>query len=465
MGSKRPAPRSPLNTPIKRPRLSGGSALAEGIPQARYRPHPDCRSGINFHSVPYPLDLLPYQSWCALHFRKLGPSGALEIQCPICAAPQPASTHHQKLFLVAERLLFDPERTPVAARQNNEEANWEVNFQLGILDPFVEDLEGHIPGGKRSRVKRCYPFETEFEMGAVLKLIEKGGVLTQSNWAVWRDMIDHLPLDGPIDAKSNGKKQSQAGRLSKADALPIVANNGDSTTDRTDLSWVSQLEEEDVAESHDHLHYLKPVLLKMNHAMAVHQAAGTIPPLSLIPSRKLIEDDIEGVGDIIRRSEGLKGSRDNSGTGPEEMRTLEDINVNSLLTPTSTPNPAKPTTSTSFPPTPPSSFPETALSAPPPPSNRHYTDPPPASASTSPSHLPTSSTLSSLYSSLDLLERTSPTATRFLEAYAEFLRWDMCGCCWFQEMIHKPDGVGELCGAALGKRPEWRVRSLVRETR
>jgi hypothetical protein len=353
--------------------------------------------------------------------------------------------------LVAERLLFDLEGTPVTARQNNEEANWEVNFQLGILDPSVEDLEGHVPGGKRSRVKRCYPFETEFEMDAVMKLLEKGGALTQANWTVWRSMVDCLPLDSSVDAKSSGR-EPQATQL----------NCGDPTVNRTDLSWVSQLEEEDIVESRDHLHYLKQVLQKKNHAIAVHQAAGTTPPLSLTHSRKLIEDDIKEVEDIIRASEELKRKRNDGSAVFKEKRTLEDANFNSLSTPTSTPNLTIATTSTSFLPTPPaSSLPETVPSAPPPPSNHGSADFTPASTPTAPTHLPTLPTLSSLYSLLDLLERTSPTAIRFLEAYAEFLRWDMCSRCWFREMVEKPGEGGGSFGLASEK-PDWGARSLVR---
>ncbi|KAI9776145.1 MAG: hypothetical protein M1839_000561 [Geoglossum umbratile] len=477
MGFKRSALHTLLDPPTKRPRPSGELAPAIGIPQARHHPHPDCRSGTNFHSVPYPLNLLPYQSWCALHFRKPGPSGALEIQCPVCATPQPASAHHQKLFLVAERLLFDLERTPTAVRQKNEEANWGVNFQLGILDPFVEDLQGHISGGKHSRAKRCYPFENELEMGAVMSLIEKGGVLTQSNWIVWKGMIDQLPLDGTDDLKPDEQNQPQASQWRKTETPTMATDSEILTTGPTEnLSWVSELEEEDIAESHDHLLYLKQILQEKDHALAMHQAAGTTPPLSLTQSHRLIKDDIKETEDIIRAREELE-SRKDSGVDPRNRRALGNVNINSLLAPTlgSNSNPTKPTIPT-FPPTPISSpLLDKGLSTPPSSLSYHPLDlrSQATLTSTPPNRLPTISTLPSLYSSLDHLERASPTGARFLEAYAEFLRWDMCSCCWFLEMIDMPgkEGGGGLLnagfgggGVPLGKRPEWRAWNSVRRT-
>ena len=52
-----------------------------------------------------------------------------------------------------------------------------------------------------------------------------------------------------------------------------------------------------------------------------------------------------------------------------------------------------------------------------------------------------------MYSSLDKIERSSPMASRFLEAYAEKLHAEVCKECWVEENVpHDGDDEGEEGG-------------------
>ncbi|KAI6912058.1 hypothetical protein D0869_10333 [Hortaea werneckii] len=75
---------------------------------------------------------------------------------------------------------------------------------------------------------------------------------------------------------------------------------------------------------------------------------------------------------------------------------------------------------------------------------RPQAPPTPPSSATKPSKAPESESVSSssssmslveMYSSLDRIERNSPTASRFLEAYAEKLHREVCKECWVEENV------------------------------
>jgi hypothetical protein len=74
----------------------------------------------------------------------------------------------------------------MAEKNKNEERNWEVNYELGILDPMVEDLE-QLPGGRMSRENEWYPLKNEWEMQAALMLVEKAEILTKGagSFGLW----------------------------------------------------------------------------------------------------------------------------------------------------------------------------------------------------------------------------------------------------------------------------------------
>jgi hypothetical protein len=155
----------------------------------RYRQHPDSGVGDNFHSLPYPLTLLPYKSWCFFHRRREGTPDH-QFLCPECGKCRGTPTPHQrKLFLVAERLSWQEGLVPTKERLRNEEALWEVNFELGILDPSIEDSEQQ-PGGKNSRANMFYPYDTEQEAETAFGLIQQADRISESSFNLWVDTLD-----------------------------------------------------------------------------------------------------------------------------------------------------------------------------------------------------------------------------------------------------------------------------------
>jgi hypothetical protein len=90
----------------------------------------------------------------------------------------------RKLFLVAERLSWDDKLVSRLDKDLNEELNWTVNYELGILEPFVEDAE-QVPGGKNSREDKFYPYKNEHEMKVAFKLIFMTENITPVAWSLW----------------------------------------------------------------------------------------------------------------------------------------------------------------------------------------------------------------------------------------------------------------------------------------
>jgi hypothetical protein len=74
----------------------------------------------------------------------------LAFSCPVCRTPPKMTAHMRKLFLVAERLPREEGMVSNHDKDLNEELNWKFNWELGILDPFVED-PGQIPEGRTAR--------------------------------------------------------------------------------------------------------------------------------------------------------------------------------------------------------------------------------------------------------------------------------------------------------------------------
>jgi hypothetical protein len=155
-------------------------------PQVLHRPHPKSKLCEDFHWVPYPLGLLPYDSWHMLHYpATVYPP--LPFRCPVCTCEREPTPHIRKTFLVAERLAWDENLVPVPDQEQNQELNWQVNFELGILDPFMEDQE-KVSGGKESQKNRFHPYLNEYEMKQALKLIFTSEDITETSWSLWIGM-------------------------------------------------------------------------------------------------------------------------------------------------------------------------------------------------------------------------------------------------------------------------------------
>jgi hypothetical protein len=82
----------------------------------------------------------------------------------------------------------------------NEELNWKVSYELGTLDPFVEDAE-QVQGGKHSKSNKWYPYKNWHEMKLALKVIFMTEDITKMTWALWIGTQLHLQdiLDGEQD--------------------------------------------------------------------------------------------------------------------------------------------------------------------------------------------------------------------------------------------------------------------------
>ncbi|KAF3006612.1 hypothetical protein E8E13_007408 [Curvularia kusanoi] len=101
----------------------------------------------------------------------------------------------RKMFLVAECLSWEDAITSMYDKSTNEELNWAVNYDLGILDPFVEDPE-QVPGGKNSQTNKFYPYANEYEMQLAFGYISITENITESTWALW--IGRHLDLQRAI---------------------------------------------------------------------------------------------------------------------------------------------------------------------------------------------------------------------------------------------------------------------------
>lgn len=219
MSRKRPAPVQDLypSERLSVKKAKTGITLTPGkthIAPVRYRNHRASGVGEDYHSVPYPLSLMPYDSWYKLHHQT---DTCLDraFACPKCKKLRSAPTaHQQKLFLVAERLTWEEGKVPMRDITTNEEQLWEVNFQLGIMEPSVEDHE-HVPGGKQSRKMPFFPFETEDEMEVSMKLLEKAERLSEDSFHLWRLNLDAMPeVSEPLEDREKPQGKPSASRPS-----------------------------------------------------------------------------------------------------------------------------------------------------------------------------------------------------------------------------------------------------------
>ncbi|KAL1627104.1 hypothetical protein SLS54_002643 [Diplodia seriata] len=121
--------------------------------------------------------------------------------------------HIQKLFLIAERLSWENGTVPTAERELNQELTWEVNFQLGIEAPTLQDAE-EVAGGKNSKLDRWFPFESEADCTAALQLIAKADCLSESSYSLWLKMLEALYTVLPDERQERPVSQ---------DALPQAA--------------------------------------------------------------------------------------------------------------------------------------------------------------------------------------------------------------------------------------------------
>lgn len=185
----------PPPPPIKRTRVSASisnrhtkpktKSRACYYPASKYKPHRDSGVGKDFHSVPYPLSLLPKTSWASLTNGDVD----AKISCSQCGKERATSAHQRKLFLVAERLSWEINATSRRQREQNEISTWAVNAELDIFEPVVEE-EDIVLGGIRSRGNEWYPYQCQDEAEMAMKIVETSDMLTERSWRVWKEVID-----------------------------------------------------------------------------------------------------------------------------------------------------------------------------------------------------------------------------------------------------------------------------------
>lgn len=165
-------------------------------PKKLYTKHRDSGVGVNFHSVSYPLALIPYSSWYVLHHGKGGKRNH-QYTCSKCKKKRAKITlHERKLFLVAERLSWHGFRgiVPAPEKALNEEQLWAVNFDLGITDPAIEESSSLMAGGKNSQSNPFYPYHTEEEMEAALALLRHTDRLSEVSFNMWLSTLDSMSM-------------------------------------------------------------------------------------------------------------------------------------------------------------------------------------------------------------------------------------------------------------------------------
>ncbi|KAF2493100.1 hypothetical protein BU16DRAFT_583270 [Lophium mytilinum] len=424
------------------------------LPLIKHNNHPNSRVGTDFHSVPYPLTLLPYDSWWALHSSP-DPTRPHRFQCPRCFAVRIPTPHARKLFLVAERLSWLDGIVSTAERNTNEEKNWEVNYELGILDPSIEDPDQR-PGGRKSRLNEWHPYKTEFEMKSALTLVEKADQLTEASWNVWVAMIDAISEEQqgavetcPRPTQYETPYASVAHQMPNQTPGPLQYQPTSATAASSSTHQASH--KSILATVSSPITHTRSLAIPAAQAVpdqvvkALARRARTNPELGLImklvAARTATEEQVEifegHVAELTRWNEMRTASRSNSATLPlHPLSTISPPQRGSKRPTQSHDNvprsEANDENRLPFP-TPPSSSPLLTFD------HKNASQPDLRSAS-QPSTKPSAEnipninlrTLQDFYSLLDQIERTSYVGAMFLEAYAEYLRDDLCGNCWFQ---------------------------------
>lgn len=209
-------------------------------PRIFHAPHPDSKLDKDFkncHWLPYPLGLLPYDSWHKLHNRKeVYPP--LPFRCPKCKKERETNAHQRKIFLVAERLSLHGAHASRADIDLNEELNWAVNYELGILEPFVEDPE-QVPGGKRSQKNKFHPYCNEHEMKEALNLMFASENITEMSWSLWLDMqMSVQTLLGNEEAQKSDSATPKAPPRGKQPLRPSAGNQARTKTPPAEIDYI-----------------------------------------------------------------------------------------------------------------------------------------------------------------------------------------------------------------------------------
>lgn len=96
----------------------------------------------------------------------------------------------QKLFLTTERLFLGT-MDAVTDIERNQTNTWAVNFEVGIYEPSME--QNTWLKGKKTFENRFYPFVDDFELGVVVKLLQRVGEgLGESSLNMYLNMLKDM---------------------------------------------------------------------------------------------------------------------------------------------------------------------------------------------------------------------------------------------------------------------------------
>jgi hypothetical protein len=157
-------------------------------PAVLHPPHSLSKIGQSGHWVPYPLGLMPYDSWYKLHHSNGGdiqPKPALS--CPVCGGKREMTAHIHKLFLVAERLTWEDGLLSAHEKELNANLNLKINNELGIQRSIVNNPV-HLPRAKDSKMNKLHPYYNEHEMMLAFELLSTTESLTEASWSLWLGM-------------------------------------------------------------------------------------------------------------------------------------------------------------------------------------------------------------------------------------------------------------------------------------
>lgn len=249
--------------------------------------------------------------------------------------------------------------------------NWEVNYQLGILEPAVEDPD-QVPGGKNSRANEWYPYNNEFEMVAAMKLVEKAVCLTEGSWRAWVNTIDYLSSE-PDESLEEGRHdifQEPIGPLPARESLKESAVNIFPSLPSRVLKKLPE-----ASYDVENINPFLPTPPSSSPPFPEEQKLLNASVPSLAATKEAVFDSFKNYDSPIFETQRVKGKRE---AAPRKRRKT------------------------------------------------------------------TYTTLQDFYSLLDKIERKSFVGAQFLEAYAEYLRDDLCGDCWLKHSIVLDDAFAAV---------------------
>ncbi|RPA98471.1 hypothetical protein L873DRAFT_1027938 [Choiromyces venosus 120613-1] len=188
--------------PPKRHRSSEMKTFTTYYPAKKYSTHISQAPSHSIVSYCYPLSLLPLATIRVYQSREFTP---LRAPCRNCGYPADIELVLQKIFLTVERLVSGGVGK-LNEKEKNEENNWAVNYEAGILEPTLFGGGGFKSG--KLVDSPYFPFEGE-------RAVEEFAAFIRDRYGIVLD--DH---DNDHDAVKKGKEVEApletVGKLSKA---------------------------------------------------------------------------------------------------------------------------------------------------------------------------------------------------------------------------------------------------------